>query len=379
MTTSPYLTLLRNHIDITHVPFSDRGSRLLVFKVPGQSQLYVKLAERLTELQPDIEAYLRRPPLIRDFCFIDEAGEILDFEVESFPHVLYFQTRLGGFGLAFQNSRTLTFGLPPNVTAGVRFHVSPQFWEETEFGGVFKSIRNLAYTSNGIITQNRIIPDKGGYTVEIVIQAREDDAIALTFGHIPDRPHELLPFSASSAAAESRWQAWFSRVPPVAEPFRRTYAYAWWVMANNLISPRGNVAYEAMTPSKISYVGLWLWDSAMHALAYRHVDPELARNQIRAMLSCQLPDGMLPDAVYDEAVESIARPGIPGAQGFEDDQGLFELPGPLDSPLKTEVPFHPAKSDEPIKHEIALRMDRSLVCFSDPNGRHAAHRCLPLF
>ncbi len=75
-------------------------------------------------------------------------------------------------------------------------------------------------------------------------------------------------------------------------------------MANNLISPQGNVAYEAMFPSKIKYIGLWLWDSAMHALAFRHVDPELARNQIRAMLAYQLPDGMLPDAIHDEGVIS---------------------------------------------------------------------------
>ena len=73
-------------------------------------------------------------------------------------------------------------------------------------------------------------------------------------------------------------------------------------MANNLIGPQGRIAYEAMMPSKLKYVGLWLWDSAMHALAYRHVDPELARNQIRAMLACQLEDGMLPDAIYDEGV-----------------------------------------------------------------------------
>jgi glycogen debranching enzyme len=57
-----------------------------------------------------------------------------------------------------------------------------------------------------------------------------------------------------------------------------------------------------MAPSKINYVGLWLWDSAMHALAFRYVDPELARNQIRVMLTCQLADGMFPDAVYDEGV-----------------------------------------------------------------------------
>ncbi len=40
----------------------------------------------------------------------------------------------------------------------------------------------------------------------------------------------------------------------------------------------------------------------LHALAYRHNDPELARDQIRTMIDCQLPDGMLPDAVYDEGV-----------------------------------------------------------------------------
>jgi len=309
MTTSPFPGLLRNHIDITRVPFSDRGSRLLIFQAAHQSRLLIKLAERLTELQPDIEAYLHRPPLIRDLCLVDEAGESLEFTVETFPHILYFQTRLGDFGLVFQGSQTIAIGLPPQVTAGLRFHVSPQFWEETELGGVFKSVRNVAYASNGPIKRNRIIPDAGGYTVEFVVEAGDDCAISLTIERSTDLQREVLPFSTSSVQAEERWQEWFSCVPPVAERYRRTYAYAWWVMANNLISPLGKVAYEAMTPSKISYVGLWLWDSAMHALAYRHVDPNLARNQIRAMLTCQLPDGMLPDAVYDEGiVDTIDHP-----------------------------------------------------------------------
>ncbi|UCC85601.1 MAG: hypothetical protein JSV81_12125 [Anaerolineales bacterium] len=304
MTSSVYLSLLRNHIDITHVPFSDRGSRLLIFQKPHQSRLLVKLAERLTKVQPDIEAYLRRPPFIRDLCLVDGAGEALEFEVETSPQALYFRTRLGEFGLVFQDKGTLAFGLPPQATAGLRFHVSPQFWEETEGGGIFKAIRNLAYTSNGEAVHNRITPEEGGYLVEFVVQAGDDCAITLAVGEDVDLHHEVLPFSSSCVAAESRWEDWFNRVPPVAEPYRRTYAYAWWIMANNLISAHGRVAYEAMTPSKINYIGLWLWDNAMHALAYRHVDPELARNQIRAILACQLPDGMLPDAVYDEGVVS---------------------------------------------------------------------------
>lgn len=286
------------------MPFSDRGSRLLVFQAPGQSRLLVKLAERLTGLQPDVDAYRHRPPFIRDLCLLDEQGEALDFEVVTYPHVLYFHTRLGDFGLVFHDRRTLVFGLPPQVTAGLRFHVSPQFWEKTERGGAFKAVRNLTYASNGEPVHNLITPDAGGYTVEFTVQASNDCAISLTIHESPCLPFDVLPFSASCAAAEARWHDWFSRIPPVDERYRLTYAYAWWIMANNLISPQGKVAYEAMTPSKINYVGLWLWDSAMHALAYRHVDPELARNQIRAMLACQLPDGMLPDAVYDEGIIS---------------------------------------------------------------------------
>ncbi|MBN1219989.1 MAG: hypothetical protein JXM69_13765 [Anaerolineae bacterium] len=304
MTTSPYLNLLRNQIDITRVPFSDRGSRLLVLQASGQNQLLVKLAERLTNLQPDIEAYLRRPPLIRDLCLIDEKGEMLAFEIESYPHVLYLRTRLGDFSLTFQDTRTLSFGLPSQVTAGIKLHVSPQFCGETSTGGVFKSVRNVAYASNGKIIRNQISADQAGYNVEFVIQTDENDTITITIGDLPISHQEVLPFSTSCAAAEARWQDWFRRVPSVAETYRRTYAYAWWIMANNLIGPRGTLLYEAMTPSKMSYVGLWLWDSAMHTLAYRHVDPELARNQIRAMVACQLPDGMLPDSIYDEGIVS---------------------------------------------------------------------------
>ncbi|MGC9358179.1 MAG: amylo-alpha-1,6-glucosidase, partial [Anaerolineae bacterium] len=178
------------------------------------------------------------------------------------------------------------------------------FWEETAHGGVFKAIRNLAYATNDQIVRNTITPERGGYSVEFIVQAGDDCAITLTVGESGSaRSEEIVtPFSGSHAAAQDRWQRWFSQVPPVAERFRFTYAYAWWIMANNLISPQGSVTYEAMTPSKINYVGLWLWDSAMHALAYRHVDPELARNQLRAMIAGQLPDGMLPDAIYDEGV-----------------------------------------------------------------------------
>src|SRR5512140_3470091 len=127
LSTVPFLELLRNQIDITRVPFSDRGSRLLVYQSPGKSELYVQLAERLADLEPGLDAYLRRPPFIRDLVFTDEAGEPLEFEIISGPDVVRFRTRIGEFGMVFQEPRILAFGLPSGVISGVRFNVLPEF------------------------------------------------------------------------------------------------------------------------------------------------------------------------------------------------------------------------------------------------------------
>jgi putative isomerase len=302
--SSPYLSLLRNQIDITKVPFSNRGSRLLVYQHPDRHSLFIKLAERLLGLEPGLESYLRRPPFISDLTLIDEEGNVLEFDLSTGPDAIYFSTKIGEFGMVFQDLRTISLGIPSNVTAGLRLHVLPEYWNSTNTGGSLKSIRNLGYGTNAKVVHNQITPEAGGYTIDFVVQGGDDCAITLHITPLIDVSHDTLPFSEANSLSHKRWQDWFDNIPPVDEPYRRTYAYAWWVMANNLISPQGNVTYEAMTPSKTSYVGLWLWDSALHSLAYRHIDPELARNQIRAMLAHQLPDGMIPDAIYDDGVVS---------------------------------------------------------------------------
>ena len=307
--TSPSLNLLRNQLDFTRVPFSDRGSRLLVFLNPDQDSIFIRLAERLISLEADIEAYIRRPPFIHDLTFIDENGEPLAYEVTAYPHMIFFDTQEGEFGLTFMDDETLAVGLPPGNTTGVQFHVSPQFWRVNDQGGEFKSIRNLSYDTNAEIVENQILPEKGGYTVRFTVRAGDDSTVTIRIGENCASKAEVPPFSSIGDAAEERWKNWFEKLPPVEETYVRTYTYAWWIMANNLVRPKGSIFYEAMMPSKVNYVGLWLWDSAMHALAFRHVDPELARNQIRAILECQLDDGMLPDAVYDDGIVSeISHP-----------------------------------------------------------------------
>ena len=302
--TQPNLNMLRNQLDYSRVPFSDRGSRLMVFQAMDKSEFYIKLAERLTDVEPGIETYLKRPPFINHLCLIDENGNELAFEVTSYPNVIYMSTELGDFSLVFREDHGIVFGLPAGITAGIRFHVSVQICKIVETGGKIITVRDFAYASNAESVLNQATPEKSGYTIEFIVKANNDCAISLTIGR--DEKLFEIPeaFSVYFEAAEKRWQEWFAHVPPVADKYRLSYAYAWWVMAINLVNPKGKVLFEAMMPSKNSYVGLWLWDSAMHALAFQHTDPKLARNQIRAMLALQLPDGMLPDAVYDDAVIS---------------------------------------------------------------------------
>jgi glycogen debranching enzyme len=296
-----FLQLLKNQIDITHVPFSDRGSRILVYQYVNRPTFYVKLAERLIHVEPGIESYLRRPPFMDELCLIDEEGQILDFNLTTSPEILQFETRLGNFYLAFQDANTLTFGLPENTRAGLRFKVNSTHWYRTESGGEVKHVRNMSYdVVNGQVLANKSTPNFPG--VELVVEAGEGCSISLHTWDGAKMDYILKPFSAVWESAEERWVKWFDRVPKVDERYIHKYAYAWWVMGNNLVSPRGYITRPAMVPSKASYVGAWLWDSALHAIAYRHIDPELARDQIRVMLAQQMPDGMLPDAIFDEGV-----------------------------------------------------------------------------
>lgn len=299
---SSALKLLQDRIQIDRVPFSDRGSRLLLYRDQREpNALFVKLAERLTAVQPGLSVYRTRPPFVHDLQFIDEGGEMLPFEVTTFPHALFFETQRGTWTLAFQDQHVLAFRPPPGERAGLRFIVSPRLAWADASGGEFKSVRNCAYSTNGAVVRNDVQETNKGFQVDFVVEGDRDTAITLTVSAGLDLAREVKPFRETLSLAEERWTRWLSAPPAVAPELRSHYLYAWWIMGNNLLSPFNRFTREATVPSKVHYVGAWQWDNALHALAYRYVDPQLAQDQIRLMLDHQLPNGMIPDAVYDDA------------------------------------------------------------------------------
>lgn len=293
------LVLLRDQIDLTRVPFSDRGSRLLVFQHPGECCLYIRLAERLIRVEPGLDAYLRRPPFISKLWLVDGSGSPLDFEIASSAEMIEFASALGRFQLVFEDLDTLVLGLPPRESCGIRLQAHMELRVQ---GGAPKHVRGLHCSTNGRILRDVTSGQPDDRTIELIVAGGAEAWIALQISDSETVPQAARRFSDIRRKAVERWQGWFDAVPPVSERYRKKYAYAWWVIANNLVSPRGFMGYEAMMPSKAFYLGAWLWDSALHAIALRHAQPGLARDQLRLMLARQLPDGMLPDAVFDEGV-----------------------------------------------------------------------------
>jgi len=301
---SPYFDLLKDLINLRDVPFTERGSRLLVFL--EDHHLSFRLAERWMKRDRQLSAYRRRPPMIDRWVFTDGEGRPLDFTLVTYPHRLDAITSIGVFSLVFVDPESILITLPPG-SCGVAFQANLDIGHADRRGGVMRLTgdirRNIAYTTNARITANQIEPcapecqqvrltmeTAGGTELLLNITPR------LGFNrYIPD-PQVVLD------AAAHRWHDWFAAAPPVLEPLRSQYYFAWWVMRAGLISTRFFTTREAMTPSKMYYVGVWQWDAYFHILAYRHVDKRLAQDQLRILLDHQREDGFIPDAIHDEGI-----------------------------------------------------------------------------
>jgi putative isomerase len=53
---------LHNRIDLVNIPYTDRGSRLLLFR--KGNELLIRLAERWTKWEKEYGHYRQRPPVI---------------------------------------------------------------------------------------------------------------------------------------------------------------------------------------------------------------------------------------------------------------------------------------------------------------------------
>ncbi|MFH0944208.1 MAG: hypothetical protein V2A76_03340 [Planctomycetota bacterium] len=76
-------------------------------------------------------------------------------------------------------------------------------------------------------------------------------------------------------------------------------------LAWNWRAPVGALQHGGFVPSPFAYNGFWGWDSWKHAHALAAIEPERAKEQLRAQFSRQREDGMVPDTVrIDPALDN---------------------------------------------------------------------------
>lgn len=292
---------LRNRIDLVNIPFTDRGSRLLLFR--RGDTLSIRLAERWEKWQGQVGHYRQRPPMIDAWKFLDENGAPLTItETETFPHLAGIVNAAGRFDWIFIDPETMLLKLPAG-RFGLEFIIYTEQGTPDRRGGILRGKRNIAYTTNARLLNNQLqrrADDQ--FQISLMLEAKAGDVLLLNVTPRMGYNRSLPNANTSINEARTRWQMWFDAAPRVLEQYQKQYEYAWWVMRAGLLNTRYYFTREACVPSKIHYVGVWHWDQFFHAIAYRHLDTRLAEDQIRIVLDHQREDGMLPDAIHDEGL-----------------------------------------------------------------------------
>lgn len=122
------------------------------------------------------------------------------------------------------------------------------------------------------------------------------------------------PEKALQANAE-RWEGYLTKIlrTDMKPEYDRIAVKAVTTLISNWRTHRGGLLHEGIVPSHAAsyFVGFWAWDTWRFSAGTAKFDPELAKNNIRAMFDYQQPDGMVIDCIYTDPSENNARDSKP--------------------------------------------------------------------
>ena len=120
---------------------------------------------------------------------------------------------------------------------------------------------------------------------------------------------------AALADNRKRWEGYLASTlrDDMPEDYDRIAVKSMTTLASNHRAARGGLLHDGIIPSHAVgyFVGLWAWDSWRFCAGAANFDPELAKNNIRAMFDYQQPDGMVIDCIYTDPAENNARDSKP--------------------------------------------------------------------
>jgi putative isomerase len=146
-------------------------------------------------------------------------------------------------------------------------------------------------------------------------------------GSPEDVSAENLRFRASRADAYRaanlrRWREQLKSLlqrntPCLADPrFRNWAVKAMMTLTTNWRSSAGDLRHDGLYPATGRFNGFWAWDSWEHAVGVSLFNPELAKDQIRAMFDYQTPEGMIVDVIRLEKKDNNGACSKPPLAGW---------------------------------------------------------------
>lgn len=156
-----------------------------------------------------------------------------------------------------------------------------------------------------------------------IVPARDKDYVVISLFDSPDALESglttvdsILTNPAKALQVNSsRWANYLQKTlrDDMPEEYDRIAVKAITTLVSNHRAARGGLLHDGIIPSHAVgyFVGLWAWDSWRFVAGAATFDPELAKNNIRAMFDYQLPDGMIIDCIYTDPTENNARNSKP--------------------------------------------------------------------
>lgn len=178
------------------------------------------------------------------------------------------------------------------------------------------------YIERSVTTNNQVNNSNLSYSssTELKLKANQSTTIYTTSSYTHNKEELALEKTKLAQvfatpqpyilAAERRWQRYLNAIDTNAtQKMQKVAIKAIETLNGNWRSSAGHLQHDGVTPSVTArwFNGVWAWDSWKHAYAMAHFNPNVAKNNIRAMFDYQVQpgdpvrpqdSGMVIDAIF---------------------------------------------------------------------------------
>ena len=318
------------HYDLSHSPFSRRGSYLQIERGFDFTNPRVMIGSARRSIWRSVNG----SGFGTHFFTVRLPGDA-DYEVVGHhDHCAGTAAAGGSWRAAIADADTMVFRAEGGASGGgVTFDGARMMGWGSSTGERSAVVSDLAgkcthhfklLTPGSMTLNQRVDPDRPGkmgaahYLFAITATpAPGHDAVEVAYRNRPheERFDEAVPrFEEARRAAETDHARWQAKRPAVETPYIDAADFAWFMLWNQEVPTGGAMGdRRAVIMSRFWMNSVWAWDACLDAIGIGAADPQLAWDQVLLHFDHQTEDGRLPDSVSDGGPAwCYAKPPVQG-------------------------------------------------------------------